>query len=140
MKQFVAPTSQTTLHMRSLLRYTVALATILLAANAQIITFAGGEGCAVLTPGPPSDVHAEARNGEVTLKWNPPDNGACVAEYVVDVDAVSDTRYFFDWIPIRTWENELVVSSLDNDVKYKFSIKVGGKEHAQVAKHSIVHN
>lgn len=115
------------------MQFTVALATVLSTADAQIITFTGGVGCAVLMPSPPSDVHAEAGNGEVTLDWNPPDNGACVAEYVVDVAVVSDQRHFFDWVPVKTWEHRLVIRDLENGVKHKFSIMVGAEENDVMA-------
>ncbi|GMH38137.1 hypothetical protein BSKO_06021 [Bryopsis sp. KO-2023] len=93
-------------------------------AAAQTITFTGGIGCAVLNPGPPAGLRAAPGNGKVTLQWDDPRNGACVDEYTVDVQIISDRRSFFDWELFRTPEHKVVIDELENGVEYKFTVKV----------------
>ncbi|KAL6763251.1 fibronectin type III [Haematococcus lacustris] len=45
----------------------------------------GSEGCLQKVPSAPTNVQAKVKDGAVLLSWSPPEDGACVATYIVDV-------------------------------------------------------
>ncbi|KAJ9508574.1 hypothetical protein QJQ45_012136 [Haematococcus lacustris] len=45
----------------------------------------GSEGCLQKVPSAPTNVQAKVKDGAVLLSWSPPEDGSCVATYIVDV-------------------------------------------------------
>ncbi|KAL4438230.1 hypothetical protein ABPG77_010591 [Micractinium sp. CCAP 211/92] len=113
---------------------------LLAVAAAQEIKLVAGPGCADLPPSPPTELKAVPGDGNVTLTFGRPSNGACVSEYqvtVLPVDA-STTR---SAPPPRqsTQQFSVTIAGLDNGQQYKFFVKAyaakyrGGGEAQVVA-------
>ncbi|KAL4438233.1 hypothetical protein ABPG77_010594 [Micractinium sp. CCAP 211/92] len=108
---------------------------LLAVAAAQEIKLVAGPGCADLPPSPPTELKVVPGDGNVTLTFGRPSNGACVT--VLPVDA-STTR---SAPPPRqsTQQFSVTIAGLDNGQQYKFFVKAyaakyrGGGEAQVVA-------
>ena len=90
------------------------------------ITF-NGAGCTAVLPDEPANLRAVAGDGSVTLSWDRPRNGGCVAEYAVSVTPLGRSSRSFGAAPQRTPQFTLRIDQLTNGEAYRFSVVVSGR-------------
>ena len=75
----------------------------------QIVLNRGSSGCAQLPPGPPINLRATPGDGEVTLTWDRPRNGACVTTYEVMAVPLGRSGRSLGMAPIRRCADRLLL-------------------------------
>ncbi|KAL6756251.1 fibronectin type III [Haematococcus lacustris] len=82
----------------------------------------GSDGCLQKVPSPPTNIQAEVKDGAVRLSWSPPDDGACVATYIVDVYDLG-LRSSEPVQSASTDGQTLALDGLQNERPYQFRVQ-----------------
>lgn len=81
-----------------------------------------GPGCGQAAPGPPTNLKASPGDGQVTLTWGPPSNGACVNLYQITAIPVGGAASFSSGPPLSTQQFSYTVRGLQNGQEYRFIV------------------
>ncbi|KAG2426865.1 hypothetical protein HYH02_014718 [Chlamydomonas schloesseri] len=84
----------------------------------DLVLVGGSAGCIDKVPGPPAKLKATAKDGKVLLAWDPPADGACVSQYIVNV---MDAALPASLQSTSTSARSAVVEGLLNGRTYSFS-------------------
>ncbi|KAJ9525617.1 hypothetical protein QJQ45_003352 [Haematococcus lacustris] len=82
----------------------------------------GSDGCLQKVPSPPTNIQAEVKDGAVRLSWSPPEDGACVATYIVDVYDLG-LRSSEPVQSASTDGQTLALDGLQNERPYQFRVQ-----------------
>ena len=80
-----------------------------------------GAGCAVLPPTGPTNLAAAPGDGQLTLTWSRPANGACVDNYIATVASVGSQQRSFSG-PQSTAQYSLLLTGLQNGIRYETTL------------------
>eukprot|EP00198_Chlamydomonas_reinhardtii_P003519 XP_001692855.1 predicted protein [Chlamydomonas reinhardtii] len=86
----------------------------------DLVLVGGSVGCIDKVPGPPSNLKATAKDGKVLLAWEPPADGACVSQYIVNV---MDAALPASLQSTSTSARSAVVEGLMNGRTYAFAVQ-----------------
>jgi len=86
-----------------------------------------GSGCGDVPPGPPTNLKAVPGNGQVTLSWDKPANGACVSFYTVI--AIPLGAGTLSTSQLQTPGVSYLVKDLQNGQPYRFTVAAVSIRH-----------